>query len=134
MPEPTISAGTTLFAAGVAMPALTAFGVPLGLRPDLMFAGFTGAIVAIVLLDAVPSSGDTWRELIRTTNRRIWVACASSVTAGYLAPLLLVIAALPDPLVQSFAFVVGAGAQKLLRKVIDRYAGKAGATDGGKPV
>lgn len=134
MPEPTISATATIVSGAVVVPALTAFGVPLGLRPDLLIAGFSGALVAIVLLDAVPSSGDTWRELIRTTNRRIWVACASSVTAGYLTPLLLVIAALPDPLLLSFSFVVGAGAQKLLRKVIDRYAAKAGAAEEGKPV
>ena len=66
MPEPTsTAAGVLTVATGTAATAvLTAFGVPLGLRVDLLIAGFAGALVAIVLLNTVPGTGDTWRELL----------------------------------------------------------------------
>lgn len=126
MPEPASSAAATIAAASVVMPALTAFGVPLGLRHELLIAGFAGALVAIALLDSVPSTGDTWRELIKTTLRRIGVTGASSLTAGYLAPLLPLIVSMPDTALFGIAFVVGAGAQQVLRALIKRYADKIG--------
>lgn len=124
MPEPASSAAVTLAAASLAIPALSAFGIPLGLRPELLIAGFSGALAAIALLDSVPSTGDTWRELIKTTRRRIGVAGASSLTAGYLAPLLPLLVAMPDVVLFGGAFVVGAGAQQVLRALIKRYADK----------
>jgi len=124
MPEPASSVAATLAAASIAMPALTAFGVPLGLRPELLIAGFSGALVAIALLDSVPSSGDTWRELIKTTRRRVGVAGASSLTAGYLAPLLPLLVGMPDALLLCGAFLIGTGAQQLLRALIKRYTDK----------
>lgn len=135
MPEPTSTAAATITAASLAVPALTAFGVPLGLRADLLIAGFGGALVAITLLNSVPQTGDTWRELLRTTMRRMAVACASSLTAGYLAPLTLLMAQLPDSLLLGCAFAVGAGAQKVLRFAIRRFSGQAAAgdTEGGAP-
>ncbi|MFC5524005.1 hypothetical protein [Polaromonas jejuensis] len=130
MPEPTSTAAATLVAAAAAVPALTAFGVPLGLRPDLLVAGFSGGIVAIILLNSVPSTGDTWRELVRTTLRRMAVAVASSLTAGYLAPLALLLASLPESLLLGSAFAVGGGAQHVLMFFIQRFAGKSAAAGG----
>lgn len=125
MPEPTTTAmGVgTLAAAAVSTSALTAFGVPLGLHADLLIAGFAGSLVAIILLNTVPGSGDTWRELLRTTLRRMAVAFASSLTAGYLTPLAMLFAQLPEALLLGGAFAVGGGAQQVLMFVIKRLAG-----------
>lgn len=123
MPEPTTTttiATATLSAAGITVPPLVFLGVNLGLRPDVLIAGFAGALVAIVLLGSVPSTGDTWRELMKTTGRRMAVALASSLTAGYITPITLLMANLPDPLLLGGAFAVGAGAQKALLRVIER--------------
>jgi hypothetical protein len=92
-----------------------------------------GSVVAMVLLNTVPGTGDTWRELIRTTMRRMAVAVASSLTAGYLTPLALLIAALPPSLVLGGAFAVGGGAQQVLTFVIRRFSGTPGPlpVDGG---
>lgn len=121
MPEPIISpAAATIAAATAAVPAITAFGVPLGLRVDILMAGFAGALVAIILLNSVPASGDTWQHLIRSTFRRMFVALASSITAGYLTPMVLLMASLPDALLLGVAFAVGAGAQKVLLGTIRR--------------
>lgn len=126
MPEPTATtaATATFIAAGASLPVLTAFGIPLGLRADLLVAGFCGSLVAIVLLNSVPSTGDTWRHLLRATVRRMFVAMASSITAGYLTPLALLIAALPESLVLSGAFAVGGGAQQVLMFAIKRLSGQ----------
>ena len=93
MPEPTSTTVglVTLGASGTAVPMLVAFGIPLGLRVDVLVAGFTGSLVAIILLNTVPTMGDTWRELGRTTLRRMFVALASSFTAGYLTPMALLV-------------------------------------------
>ena len=132
MPEPTITtAGATIAAATAAVPMLTAFGVPLGLRPDVLVAGFAGALVAIVLLGSVPAEGDTWRHLVSTTFRRIAVALASSLTAGYLTPLTLLLANLPDSLLLGAAFAVGGGAQRVLLAGIRRIS-PADTAPGGK--
>lgn len=125
MPEPTTTAAVTLASATAAVPVLTAFGVPLGLRADLLIAGFAGSLVAIILLNTVPSMGDTLQNLIRTTLRRMFVALASSLTAGYLTPLAMLVATLPEPLVLGAAFAVGAGAQKVLMFAIKRLSGAA---------
>jgi len=123
MPEPTTTTATaTLIATAVTVPALTAFGIPLGLRPDLLLAGFNGAIVAIILLDTVPGASDTWRELVRLSFRRMAVAFASSLTAGYATPLVAALFT-SDPALLSTAFVVGAGAQAALVSLIKRFQG-----------
>lgn len=126
MPEPTtptIVAVTTLASAGVTVPVITAWGISLGLRADLLIAGFAGSLVAIVLLNSVPSSGDTWQELIRTTLRRMMVAVASSLTAGYLTPVVMAVIAMPEPYVLGSAFAVGGGAQQVLMFMIRRFSG-----------
>lgn len=132
MPEPTSSAAATVtvLASAASVPTLTALGVPLGLRPDLLIAGFSGSLVAIVLLNSVPGSGDTWHELLRTTLRRMAVAVASSLTAGYLAPLALLLASLPESLLLGGAFAVGAGAQQVLMAAIRRFSGQAAPAAG----
>lgn len=123
MPEPTTTAAglATVAGAAVSTSALTAFGVPLGLHADLLLAGFFGALVSIILLNAVPGTTDTWRELLRTSVRRLAVAWASSITAGYLTPLALLIANVPQALVLSMAFLVGAGAQRVLLGFMRKY-------------
>lgn len=126
MPEPATTAAATVAAATVAVPALTFLGVPLGLRPELLVAGFAGALVAVVLLNSVPSTGDTWQQLVRTTLRRISVALASSITAGYLTPLATAGLALSDPVTLGLAFAAGAGGQQALRAAIDRIGAKQG--------
>jgi hypothetical protein len=121
MPEPTTTtAMATVVAASTTVPMLEAFGVSIGLRPDVLIAGFAGALVAIVLLDSVPSVGDTWQHLVRSTVRRIFVALASSITAGYLTPLLLLMSNLPDSLLLGLAFAIGSGSQKYLRSALER--------------
>lgn len=127
MPEPTTTAAaaaaTTLSAAGISVPPLVLLGVNMGLRPDLLMAGFAGALVAIVLLSTVPGEGDTWQALLGTTVKRMFVSVASALTAGYLTPLfLLPVASPPEAIVLAFAFAIGAGAQRYLRKALDRVS------------
>lgn len=124
MPEPISPAAATLYAATATVPAITAWGISTGLRPDVLVAGFAGSLVAITLLNAVPGSIDSWHELLRTTARRMCVAIASSLTAGYLSPLVLLLHQLPDAMLVGGAFAVGAGAQKVLSFVIGRLAGQ----------
>lgn len=87
----------------------------------MLIAGLFGSLVAILLLNSVPSTGDTWQELLRTTFKRIGVAVASSVTAGYLTPLALLLANLPEPMFLCAAFGVGGGAQRVLLILIARF-------------
>lgn len=119
-PTTTTTAAVTLAAGSIAVPALTVAGIPLGLRPEILIAGFSGALVAIILLNSVPSSGDTWSELLRTTLRRMAFAVASSLTAGYLAPMVMLIGQLPDAAQLGSAFAVGGGAQRVLLSVLHR--------------
>ncbi|MDP3652413.1 MAG: hypothetical protein Q8R67_12095 [Rhodoferax sp.] len=131
MPEPTSTtvAVATLAAAGASMPMLTLFGVPLGLRTDVLIAGLLGSLVGIILLNTVPGSTDTWLNLMRTTVRRMMVAMASAITAGYLTPLVLLLSNVPDSLLLSCACAVGGGAQQVLNFVIRRLAPPSGGTD-----
>lgn len=121
MAEPaTTTTAVTLAAGSIAVPALTVAGIPLGLRPEILIAGFAGSLVAIILLNSVPASGDTWSALLRTTLRRMMVALASSLTAGYLAPMIMLIGQLPDAAQLGSAFAVGGGAQRVLLAVLAR--------------
>ena len=119
-PTTTTTAAVTLAAGSIAVPALTIAGIPLGLRPEILIAGFSGALVAIILLNSVPSTGDTWSELLRTTLRRMAFAFASSLTAGALAPMVMLIGQLPDAAQLGSAFAVGGGAQRVLLAVLRR--------------
>lgn len=138
MAEPTTStaaaAVATLTGAAPAISVVQLFGVNMGLRPDVLVAGFAGALVAIVLLNSVPSDGDTWQHLLESTLKRMFVAMASSLTAGYLTPLFLflvlpstVSTAVVESLLLPAAFVSGAGAQRLLRWAIDRFSPSKGS-------
>ncbi len=129
-PTTTAAAATTLAAAAASTSVLTAFGVPLGLRIDLLFAGFLGALVAIVLLNTVPSTGDTWRELVRTTWRRMMVCFVSSFVAGYVTPLVMLVSNVPDSLLSAMALVVGAFAQQALLMLRDKFLPQPKATTG----
>lgn len=125
-PVSTTAATLTLAASMLAIPTLTAFGVPLGLRADLLIAGFAGSLVAIILLNTVPSVGGTWQQLLRSTLRRMAVVCASSLTAGYLTPLVMLLANVPEALLLGSAFAVGGGAQRVLLFAIQRLGGRPG--------
>lgn len=126
MAEPASTAAATFVAATATIPVLTAFGVPLGLRIDLLFAGFAGALAAIVMLNTVPATGDSWWHMATTALRRMAWALASSLTAGYLTPLALLVASLPDSLVFSGAFAVGGGANHVLTFLVRRLSGSGG--------
>jgi len=138
MAEPTSTAMATLVASGATVPLLTFFGVPLGLRPDQLLAGFLGAIVAIGFLNSVPSTGDTLRELLRTTWRRISVVSCSSLTSGYLTPVIMFgqpadLSSMSTPNMLGISFVIGAGAQYFLRLAIGWCARKFGLDAGATP-
>lgn len=121
MVEPTTTTTAVTLAAGsIAVPALTVAGVPLGLQPDILIAGFAGSLVAIILLNSVPATGDTWMALLWTTMRRMAVALASSLTAGYLAPVAHQLAQMPDYTLLGAAFAVGGGAQRVLLAAMHR--------------
>ncbi|MGV0960100.1 MAG: hypothetical protein ACOYB1_09715 [Limnohabitans sp.] len=133
MPEPTSTAAVsvaTYAAAGLSVPVLTAFGVPLGLRADVLIAGFSGSLAAIALFNSVPSEGDTWRHLVRTTLKRMFVALTSSVTAGYLTPMALLLANMPDALLLGVAFSVGGGARHVLQIAISKFGTPPASTGG----
>lgn len=129
MPEPASAAASTLLAASVTVPPLTVLGISLGLRPDILIAGFAGSLVAITLLNTVPVSDKTLAGMVQSTIRRVMVAFASSLTAGYLTPLFMLVSNLPEPLLLGSAFLVGGGAQQVLASMISRFAGKP--QDGG---
>lgn len=108
-------------AAGSAMvPILTIAGVATGLRADMLLAGFAGSLVGIVLLNTVPGTGDTWRQMLDTTMRRMATAGASALVAGYLTPLAMLVANVPDALALGAAFAAGGGAQRLLLAAVQR--------------
>lgn len=105
----------------VAIGGLTALALQMGIKPELLIAGFSGSIVAIALLNTVPSSGDTWQHMLKTSLRRVSVSVASALCSAYCAPLVPLSA---DPHLLGAGFVVGAGAQTILAALIQRFAGK----------
>ena len=132
MPDPLTPTASVLTLAGGAatVPVLTLAGYSLGLRADVLLAGFAGALAAMAMLNTVRGTGDTWRELLRTSGRRVGVAITSALTAGYVTPLVGLIDKLPDALLLSAAFVIGAGAQRILAALIIRFANKAQGGEG----
>lgn len=140
MPEPTsttAAAWFTLSSTGATVSVIAFMGIPLGLRVDVLIAGFLGSIVGIILLNTVPGTTDTWINLVRTTSKRMSVAFASCITAGYCTPLVLLIGNIPLPMLLCVACVVGAGAQRFLSFLINRWAPidgvRANPEQGGKP-
>lgn len=142
MPEPTSSAATaTVVATSLVLPLVATaptlapqiiiFGVSVGLRADVLLAGFFGALAALAFFDTVPSSGDTLKELVLTTWRRMWHMLASAVVAGYLTPLMMLLDGdrlkIPEVLMLSVAFVVGAGARHQLAKFVKKQEAKTDA-------
>ena len=121
MSEPTSAALVTVAGAAVSTSAITAFGVPLGLQAELLLAGFCGSLVAIILLNSVPGGSDTWQNMLKLACRRLVVAWASSITAGYLTPLATLIAQVPTELMLSMAFLLGAAAQRVLLNFVAKY-------------
>ena len=134
MPDPISPTAATLTASGVTAVPLVIAGVSLGLQVDILIAGLAGAVAAIVLLDTVPRTNDSWRELIRSTGKRVSVAVVSAAVAGYLSPVAAAIlgALLPatatDPLGRATALacalIMGGGAQRIFKALIERGARK----------
>jgi len=135
MPDPTLPGAAVVAGAGAVSvaalqvapaiaPQLVVFGYALGLRADVLVAGFAGAVVALTFFNSVPSSGDTLRHLVETTLWRMWWCLASSLTAGYMTPLMLLLEGpqfrIPEQLMFSVAFVIGVGAQRLLGRFLQR--------------
>lgn len=127
MPEPTSTtvAAATIAAVSTSIPMITIFGVSLGLRTDVLIAGLLGSLIGIILLNTVPGDTDSWSNLMRTTLRRMMVAVSSAITAGYLTPIVLLMANMPDAVLLGVACAVGGGAQQVLNAVIRRLAGPA---------
>lgn len=115
MTEPASAA--TITATTVSVPVLSLFGVSLGLHPGLLIAGAFGAFVGIVLLNTVPGEGRPWWYAVL---RRMLVMAASSVTAGYLTPVVMSWANLSEPLQFCTAFIIGGSAQLSMQAVIKR--------------
>lgn len=111
-------------------PELQFGGVQLGLRPDVLLAGFVGALAGVALLNTAPSGPDTPRGLLATTFRRAMVISLSTVMAAYLAPLADLLPMLAQagkaPLL-ACAAVLGAGMQKILGGLVARASKKAEA-------
>lgn len=119
-PTTTIAAGTA------AVPVLTIAGMSLGLRGDVLLAGFAGALAGVAMLNTVPATGDTAIEMMRTALRRMGVIVTSALTAGYVTPLALIFAALPEAALLALAFVIGAGAQRVLGSIVRRVEARVG--------
>ncbi len=119
MAEPNTSAvGVTLAVSGAAVPVLSAFGVPLGISPDILIAGFAGSLAAMVLLNSVPARGYGVWAVVVTTMRRVMVAIVSSLMAAYLARPVANEMSLALGWTLLMAFAVGAGAQPILEGVV----------------
>jgi hypothetical protein len=115
MAEPTTSAAAaTAVAVAAAVPPLMVWGISTGLRPDMLIAGFLGSIASMVMLNSVPSTGDTLAHMVRTSFKRMATAAASSATSGYVAPLALLPMGLSDGQILGAAFLVGVFAQRFL--------------------
>jgi len=127
MAEPTTAtaAAAVTAAAAATVPPLVLLGISTGLRADMLLAGFAGSLVSIVLLNAVPASGDTWQHMLRTTLRRMATAAASAALAGYLGPAMMELAHIPASMALALAFVTGAGAQRMLQIAVARLVGNA---------
>lgn len=121
----TTTATVNIVAASASINVVTLMGINVGLRPDVLIAGFAGSLVAIVLLNSVPSAGDTWMHMVETAVRRMFVTIASALTAGYLTPTVLSLVQPSDSSLLSAAFIVGCGAQQALMQVIKKWFGGA---------
>lgn len=118
MAEPTSTATATIAVAAGTIPVLTILGIPLGVRPEILFAGFFGGLVGIALLNTVPAvSSGAWGALW-TATRRMCVTLASSLTAGYIAPMLAGLVSFENLL--GISFVVGASAQHVMTLAISK--------------
>jgi len=136
MAEPTSTtiAAATIAAAATTIPVLTILGVPLGVPPETLIAGFFGGLVGVILLNTVPSSDVGMWPALWTTARRMAVTFASSLTAGYVAPMFSgIIAAVPGVTpygaLLGSAFLVGAGAQRIMAKAVQKLAPPADAPE-----
>lgn len=117
MAAPIIS--TTLISS-VAIVGVTILGIPLGIRVDLLCAGFFGSLSAQVLLPP------TRVELVGVINnlvhfcRKVFAALASCVTAAYLAPIIAIMIHMPETVLVAIAFLIGASANSVLTLLITK--------------
>lgn len=127
-------AAPILASAPAVVPQLVIFGFALGLRADVLVAGFAGALASIILLNAVPSTGDTLGELLRTAWRRMLHILASAVVAGYMTPVFMLLEGpslrIHQAVMLGVAFGIGAGAQGYLRRWLKSKESKLAAAAG----
>lgn len=64
--DPASSAANAITAAGI-----TIFGISIGLQPDILLAGFWGAVWSMTYIDKMP------------IGKRAVVTCTSTIIAGY---------------------------------------------------
>lgn len=123
MTEP-VATATTVAATTASIPVLTVFGASLGLHPAYLVAGAFGAFVGIVLLNTVPAddSKPWWHGVLR----RMVVMAASSVTAGYITPVVMSMMSFNESLQMAAAFIVGGSAQWTMQAVIRRVTRTVG--------
>jgi hypothetical protein len=112
MGEPATTTSTAV-AAATSVPSLLGMAAYFGLHPGLLVAGAFGSFVAMVLLNTAPEGS--------TILKRLAILLASSLTAGYLTPLMLVVDKLPESVQFATAFVTGGSAQWLLLAFIRRF-------------
>ena len=126
MPEPVSTAAVanlSFLAAGASGTAVTLFGISTGMDATMTLVGFIGSCCAMVLLNTVPASDDTWKDLLRVTWRRMFVAMASACTAAYITPMVLERAAEPSiATICGAAFIVGGSAQYILAAVTRKFS------------
>lgn len=126
MPEPvstTAVANLSFLAAAGSGTAVTLFGISTGMDATMTLVGFIGSCCAMVLLNTVPASDDTWKDLLRVTWRRMFVAMASACTAAYITPMVLERAAEPSlATICGAAFIVGGSAQYILAAVTRKFS------------
>ncbi len=128
--EPISTTAGITFASGAATAtAVQLLGVTLGLRPDLLFAGFIGVICAIFFLNAEPRSEDTFADLLKTSLRRLLLIVVSVLAACFIAPVVpsfVTLSGGAETIVErASAFIVGCFLQALLVRIGKKVRGEA---------
>jgi hypothetical protein len=116
MADPTSGVTTAASAAGI-----TILGIAVGLRPDLLLAGFWGAIWSMTYADPMPVA------------KRLVVTCVSTIVSGYSTPAALALGnslgVMPNSVSSDLAqypvaIVIGFGAHKIIGPAILKLAAR----------
>jgi hypothetical protein len=120
MKEPTASALAA--ASGLTLVS----GTILGLPAEALLAGFGGGLVALSFGDPL-----TW-------SKKVSSVAVATIAAAYVAPPLVYVLPMPESMpmlvaLKGVAFVIGAGAQKIIPAIIDRSKSIISGGKGEKP-